>query len=118
MTGPFVRKAMRFQAATRSARRTDRHRMIEWAMPLAEAGRGLDGLADIEVRAGDGVVQRHFLGEPGGDGRSERAAGAVRAAAGDAGVLEAIDPSVVEQKIDKPVPLEMTTLHQHGLGAE
>ena len=92
--------------------------MIERAVAGAVARRGGDRLPHIGAGARDGIPEAHLLRQAGRDRRGERAAGAMRAAALDAGVLEAIDRAVMEQQVDDPVALEMAALHQHSLGAE
>ena len=78
----------------------DRHGVIERAVAAAEAGRGLDGLADVGTGARDRVLEAHLLRQAGGDRRGERAAGAVGVRRLDARILEALDPAVVEQQVD------------------
>ena len=51
--------------------------MVDRAVAGAEAGGGADGVLQIMPRAADGVGQGHALGEAGGDGRGQGAAGAV-----------------------------------------
>ena len=82
-------------------------------MALAEAGRSCDGLADVVARARHGGAETHLLGEAGSDGRGKGAAGAVRVAAFDPRILEALHPAVMEKQVDHALALEMTALHQH-----
>src|SRR5580704_2384502 len=100
------------------SRRSDGDGVIERAVAAAEAGGRLDGAPYIEARPRHGVEKAHLLGEARGDRRGERAARAVRAAARDAPVLEALEPAVVKQEVDDELALEMAALHQYRLGTK
>src|SRR5580704_19297376 len=118
----FLRTISRKNSGMASPRsrsqRSDGDGVIERAVAAAEAGRGLDGPAHVGPRPHDGILEVHLLRQPGGDRRGERAARAVRAAARDAPVLEALEPAVVKQKVDDALALEMAALHQYRLGTK
>ena len=62
--------------------------VVERSVTRAQAWRGADGLQNVAARAVHGGLERQALGDAGGDGRGQRAAGAVRGAGLDPRVLE------------------------------
>ena len=76
--------------------------MVDGAPALADGKRVrvLDRLGDEDLPARDRLPQRSALGKLSGDGRRQRASGAMRVARGDTRRGEALDARFSHQKID------------------
>ena len=84
--------------------------------PIDEPVRGGDRRGDVGLGRAHRLAERQALGEPGGDGRRQRAAGAVGVARGDARARRAAStPSGVDQQIDALGAAAVAALDQHRL---
>ena len=97
--------------------RVNRVAVIQRPVSPTQAGGGFDGTAHISARTADRRRQFQPLGQPAGDGRSQRAAGSVGVTAFNTRIGKSFNAICVDQDVGHCFPRQVTTLQQYRRGA-